>query len=70
MVMSKKVIKMYLNGDKESNWDKGQEIGLTEEAIHEHFKYALYEVELDVEVDMETGETKILMVDGRKLESS
>lgn len=56
----KKIIKMYLHSDKESNWSLGEEIGLSEEAIINHFKYALYEVECEVEVDMETGESKLL----------
>lgn len=56
----KKIIKMYLHSDKESNFELGEEIGLSEKAIQEQFKYALYEVEFDVEVDMETGETKVL----------
>lgn len=68
--MSKRIIKMYLHSDKEDNWDIGEEIGLSEEAISEEFKYALYEVEVDVEVDMETGKTKILAVDGVKLVES
>lgn len=58
--MGKKIIKMYLHGDKESNWEQGKKIGLSDEAISENFAYALYEVEFDVEVDMETGDTKIL----------
>lgn len=65
--MSNKVIKMYLHGSKDSNWETGEEIGLSEDAIKENFAYALYEVEFDVEVDMETGETKIMTVDGKPL---
>lgn len=55
----KKVIKMYLHSSKDSNYEKAEELGLSEEATQK-FKYALYEVEFDVEVDMETGDTKIL----------
>ena len=56
----KKVIKMYLHSDKEDNWDLAQELGISEEAYREHFKYTLYEVECEVEVDTETGESKLL----------
>lgn len=62
-----KVIKYYLHGDKDTNWELGERIGLTEEAIRNHFRGACYEVEVDLEVDMLTGESKIIAVDGRKL---
>jgi len=55
----KKVIKMYLHSSKDSNWDTARELGLSKKAEAE-FMYALYEVELDVELDTETGKTKIL----------
>ena len=67
--MSKKIIKMYLHGSKENNYDQGEEIGLTGDAL-DNFAYALYEVEFDVEVDMKTGEQRILKVDGVKLEDT
>ncbi len=62
----KKIIKHYLHSDKETNRDIGQEAGLTEEALKE-FRYALYEVEFELEVDTETGDYKILTVNGKKL---
>lgn len=58
--------KMYLHGNKESNYDKGEELGLTGEALS-NFCYALYEVEFEVEVDEATGDTKIISVDGKTL---
>ena len=69
----KKIIKMYLHSDKESNSDKFIEEFLDGDydrydEIPENFSYALYEVEFDVEVDTETGDTKILKVNGKKLE--
>lgn len=57
---------MYLHGSKEDNWDKGEEIGLSEKAL-DKFKYALYEVEFEIEVNEETGESTILKVNGREL---
>jgi hypothetical protein len=59
MSEEKKIIKMYLHGSKETNWDIGQENGLEGEALS-NFMYALYEVEFEVEVDMKTGDSKIL----------
>lgn len=59
--MTKKIIKIVLHSDKDSNFEKGEEIGLTGEALSK-FSYALYEVEFEVEVDMETGETSVISV--------
>ena len=57
---------MYLHNDKESNYDKGEELGLSEKAM-ELFKYALYEVSLEIEIDELTGRYEILKVDGKDL---
>jgi hypothetical protein len=51
----------YLHGDKYSMRDLGSELGLTEDAI-DRFRYALYEVEITLEVDTETGEYTIISV--------
>jgi len=61
-----KTVKMYLHGDQESNYTQGEEIGLKGEEL-KMFSYALYEVAFDVEVDMATGEVKILKVDGKRV---
>ncbi len=61
-----KTVKMYLHGDKDSNWQIGEDIGLSEEAIRENFKYALYEVELDVEVHKD-GNIKVIAFDGIRI---
>ena len=50
---------MYLYSSEDSNFEQADELGLSEEATQQ-FKLALYEVECEVEVDMETGETKLL----------
>jgi hypothetical protein len=59
-------IKMYLHSDKESNYQKGSDLGLTGDVLR-NFTYALYEVTFDVEVNRKTGEVKIISVDGHKL---
>lgn len=64
--MFPKRTKLYLHGNKDSNWEKGTELGLSEQAIREKFAYALMEVEFDVEVS-EDGEIKIIAVDGKTL---
>ncbi len=58
--------KMYLHSSKESNLEEGAEWGLTGDALKE-FRYALYEVEFDVDVNVKTGEVIILKVNGREL---
>lgn len=64
--MAKKMIEMYLHGSKEASWQLAEEMGLSETAS-KNFAYALYEVKLDVELDTETGDTRIVAVDGRTL---
>jgi len=58
--------KMYLHSDKSSNYELGEELGLTGKALT-NFGYALYEVEFEVEINEESGAVNILTVDGRKL---
>ena len=58
--------KMYLNRSKDSNWETGRELGLSEEAMKK-FVYALYEVELDVLIDEVNGAVSILKVNGMDL---
>ncbi|HUV84519.1 MAG TPA: hypothetical protein VMV86_02360 [Methanosarcinales archaeon] len=58
---------LYLHGDKEHNYQEGKDLGITGEALY-HFQHALYEVKFDLEVDTDTGETKIIKVDDKKLE--
>jgi len=53
------VVEMYLHSDKESNYEKGEELGLTGEAL-KNFAYALYEVKITLKVDTETGKYEIL----------
>lgn len=61
-------ITAYLHGSKEAMWDKGEAIGLSGEALG-RFSFALYEVEVEVELEVneETGEANIIRVNGKEL---
>lgn len=59
-------LKMYLHSGKESNIDIGEGLGLSEKALGV-FKNALYEVEFDTIVDIDTGECVITHCDGKGL---
>lgn len=58
----KKTTTVFLHRDKESNWETGEELGLSEDVIRDKFAYALYEVAVEIEVDTETGDYKILRI--------
>lgn len=58
------IVKMYLHGDKADSYNDGLAAGLDETAL-QNFKYALYEVEFDVEVNPENGQHRIVAVDGQ-----
>ncbi len=53
-------VSLYLHRDKDSNYETAQGLGLDEKAQDE-FKYALYEVEFELEVNKD-GSYKILKV--------
>ena len=57
--------KVYLHSSKESMWELGEKLGLKGEALG-MFKYACCEVEVEIEVS-ESGEEKIIKVDGREV---
>ncbi len=50
---------IYLHSNKESMYDKGYELGLSEKAIEMNFRGCLYELAVDIEV-YEDGKYKIL----------
>ena len=58
--------KVYLHSNKDSMYSKGQDIGLTSEAL-DNFKYALYKVEIELEVEKKTGEYHIITIDGQPI---
>jgi hypothetical protein len=57
----------YLHNDKDMNFEKAEELGLSEQAL-DKFIYSLYEVEFNMEVDTKTGESWIVGVNNVKLE--
>lgn len=57
---------IFVHTSKESNFELGERLGLTGEAL-QNFKYACYEVKLSVDVDMETGDVEIVEVDDEAL---
>lgn len=57
--------KEYLHQDKGSNIERAKELGI--DTINTDFIYSLYEVEFDMEVDVESGESWILRVNGVEL---
>jgi hypothetical protein len=62
----KKVIHTYLHSDKDTNSDLAREMGMGEDESS-RFRYDLHEVEFTLEVDLETGNYRILRVDGKEL---
>ncbi len=58
--------KLYAHVDKDTNYDIGREIGLEGDALR-RFSYWGHEIAFDADVDMETGEVKLLTVDGHKI---
>lgn len=55
----------YLHSDKESNYQKGEKLGLTGEALKK-FAYALCEVTIKAEV-ADDGTCEIISIDGMKV---
>ena len=52
---------VYLHSNKEDMWDVGGELGLSGDAIDGNFKYALYEVGIELLVN-EDGTYRIIGV--------
>jgi len=50
---------IYLHSNKDSMWEKGLQIGLSEDAISCNFAYCLCEIGIEIEVN-EDGSYKIL----------
>jgi hypothetical protein len=65
----KQIVTEYLHQDKESGWELANKLGFDEEtvAFREVMGWA-YEIPVELEIDMETGETTILKVQGKKVE--
>jgi hypothetical protein len=57
----KKIVTAYLHSERDSMYELAKEIGLSDEVIEKSgFTRALYEVTVELEVDMATGEYKII----------
>jgi len=52
---------VYVHSSKESNYDLGETLGLTGEAL-ENFMYTAHEVKLTYEVNPESGATRFIAV--------
>lgn len=65
--MAKKKVKLYLHGSKEDDRYHGQKFGLSPEALDNFVGWG-YEVEFDAELDIETGDVKLLKVNGHKIQ--
>ena len=66
----KKLYTAWLHGSKSDAWtyNETQALGLDENSeAFLNFLYSLYEVKLDMELDTDTGDTRILAVNGVKL---
>ena len=59
-------VDFYMHESKNSGRRKGEEIGLSGEAL-EYFRYVGYEIKLNLEVDKDTGETWITGVEDNYL---
>lgn len=62
-----KTVDIYASADQDSNWNLGEKLGLTGEALS-LFSFSGCEVKLTMELDAETGSTTIVAVDGRAVE--
>lgn len=65
--VAKKKVKLYLHGSKEDDRWNGKNFGLSEAALENFIGWG-YEVAFDAEVDMETGDVKLLKVNGHKIQ--
>lgn len=62
----KKIITDYLHGD-EDGFDQIPENEFKDFAAYRNAANWAYELEFEVEIDMDTGDSKILSVDGHKV---
>lgn len=58
-----KIVTRYLHGEEDSLSDLWDYEAPQQDVYH----YSLYEVKIELEVDMPTGESRIVTVDGKKL---
>ena len=61
-----KTTTMYLYGDGEQKWEIGKKLRLSKKVM-DNF-YPCYEVEVGIEVETKTGDSRIVSIDGRKVD--
>lgn len=64
--MDTRRINIHLGRSKDSNWELAEKLGLSKEASSE-FSYTCVEVALTIDVNMATGESKIVGCEGKFL---
>ncbi len=52
---------IFLRSDRDSLYEKGEELGLVGEALS-NFSYTLYGTEVEIEVDINTGNYRVLNI--------
>lgn len=63
----KRIVKTYAHVSDEEYYSQGEKLGLEGDALSSFAGWG-YEIEFEVEVDMTSGETKIISCDGHKLQ--
>jgi hypothetical protein len=61
-------VKLYVHGDDESEYHRGQQLGIKDGEALDRFSGWSYEIEFDAEVNIDTGEVKLLKCDGKWLQ--
>lgn len=64
-----KRVKLYAHVDDEGEYEHGEKLGLEGDALSNFANWG-YELEFDAEVNMETGDVKLLTIDGHKISST
>lgn len=57
----------YLHCDKEDPMSLCEEYGLDPDVFYNSIKECLYEIEIKIKLDLDTGSAKIIEIDGRPL---
>lgn len=64
-----KMVEVYLNSSREYMYQKGEELGLTGEALR-MFSFTGYEEKLTYAVDMETGASVLVAINDLEIRST
>ena len=57
---------VYIHGSDERMYETGEQLGFTDEVL-KMFSHACDEFELELEVDVKTGLSKVVKIDGRRV---